>query len=163
MLLEVVMDPVDKTYTHFSRDTLMALYLLLRALRQGADVIELTESFFRSYWNCEPPARLYEAYIRDFVHSVSPFFPYCHYGHRSATLYVNKVKANEVKKHEKLIRDSLEPITALKLRMKRVYPELKTETIYSPPEPHELNEKLIAEEVAESIIKYAATRTTVLT
>jgi hypothetical protein len=151
------MDPVDKTYTHFSRDTLMALYLLLRALRQGADVIELTESFFRSYWNCERPARLYEAYIRDFVRSVNPFFFDCYYRHYSATLYVNKAKAEEVEKHDKIIRDSLSSHTVLKPWPTR--PKLKTETVASPPEPNELNEKRIAEEVRESLIKYAAIKT----
>jgi hypothetical protein len=146
-----------ETRKHFSRNTLMALYILLRALRQGADKIELTESFFRSYWNCRRPTRLYGAYIRDFVSSVRPFFPYCTYGHHDATLFVNKAKADEVKKHDKLFRERHSSRSFSEPMPKR--PELKTETVNSPPEPHELNENLIAQEVGESILKYAAIKT----
>ena len=123
----------------------------MRGLRQGTDVIDLTEDFFRSYWNCERPARLYKSNIRKFVHSVRPFFPACYSGHDNATLYVNNDKADEVEKYYKL-RYSSDSSTALKLQTK--YPKLKRETVNSPPAPHELNEKLIAEEVRESIIKY---------
>jgi len=63
--------------------------------------------------------------------------------------------ADEVKKYYRKLRkqSSLRPPGLMP-----PLPELKTETFDAPPQPPELDENLIAQEIAESLIKCASVK-----
>ena len=135
---------------YFSRNTLVAIYLLFRALRKGADRVQLTEAFFRSYFNCERPTRLYDAYIRDFGYSIKPFFTNYAYGDHNMMLYV-KDRDKTQKYYESIVKIFEVPNTIFNRTKSRAYSLWRTEVIDALPE---IDEELIAREVAECIYKY---------
>jgi len=161
---------MTQNYKYFSNRSLVAIYLLLEALRKGADRVELTESCIRSFLRRD---RLHDSTIEDFADWFRPFFPKAYVRDRHLFLYV--VKQDKEDEKEKFINDlnslrsqvqykralnmlSLEKeglishLSRLKEQFKKLQKEYKTEVVHSIPD--EINEELIAKEVAECIFKY---------
>lgn len=136
---------------YFSRNSLIAIYLLLRTLRKGVDRIELTESCIRSFLGRE---RLHDSTIWGLADWFRPFFPKAEIWHRKR-LFLYVVKQDEADEEED------KPITAsdrLRQQLKKPQKKYKTEVVHSIPEPYEIDEELIAKEVAECIFKYETIR-----
>ena len=139
-----------QTYKHFSRNSLVVIYLLLRALRKGVDRVKLTESFFRSFFDLELPARLYDAYIRKFAYSVKPFFPDYDLLVHGLMLYVKE--RDKTNKYYKSLLRKMEGYKSHQTIFKSNESFLmQTEIVESLPE---IDEELIAIEVAKCISNY---------
>jgi hypothetical protein len=155
---------------YFSRTGLIAIYLLLKALRKGADRVKLTESCIRSFLGRE---RLHNSAIWDIAHWWRPYFPYAEVQHKSLFLYV--AKQDNADKEEEFSKDLnslstqvrfmkalnfyklekeglISQLDKLRNQFKKLQKEYKTEVVDSIPD--EINEELVAKEVAECIFKY---------
>ena len=151
----------------FSHRSLIAIYLLFKALRKGADRVVITESCIRSYLGRD---RLHDSTIWGFADSFQPFFPVAEIRYKDLFLYV----AEQDDWEEKFIEDldslwsqvqymralniyELEKeglvshLDRLKKQFKKQQKEYKTEVVKSIPE---IDQELIAKEVAECISKY---------
>jgi hypothetical protein len=93
---------MGQTYKHFSRNSLLAIYLTLRAARTGATELTLSNDCLKSLFSAQ---RVHDEYMSRFAESVQPFFPRYSIGRINnayvLTLYVNKEnEENKDRRHE---------------------------------------------------------------
>jgi hypothetical protein len=145
---------MNQTYNYFSRNSLIAIYLLLKALRKGVDEVVISGSCLYSFLKRE---RLYESVVFKFAKSFKPFFPdYGVTAYKDVILRLKKPDETEEKDDNTVKYDTFE---IAQRRAKREM--IKRWRVRSLPKPHEIDEELIAKEVAECIFKYKTIKSVV--
>ena len=85
-----------QTYKYFSDSSLIAIYLILTAARNGATEIRLSNACLRNLFNCD---RVQHHYMTNFATHIKPFFPrysILQWGSYTLTLFVHEEKNEDI-------------------------------------------------------------------